>query len=180
MTCSTGITFTTSDSEDLIPQSIRSNYVLIPLSWPCWLLFFGNQAWLAGKSTIYIYKHIHTYIYIYIHMSVCIYIWYIYIYMCVYYRGELPIEMPFSCRDFPMNGAGDDSQDDRSGHRHLPPELLPPPGRRLWARLSADPQDSGGDGQEGGGNRNQGDGWWKDPVQPYDMMAIWGVKNIDL
>ena len=66
-------------------------------------------------------------------MSVCIYIYdtYIYIYMCVYYRGELPIEMPFSCRDFPMNGAGDDSQDDRSGHRHLPPELLPPPGRRL-------------------------------------------------
>ena len=81
--------------------------------------------------------------------------------------------MPISFRYFPMNGAGDDSQDDRSGHRHLPPELLPPPGRRLWARLSADPQDSGGDGQEGGGNLNKGG-----QMMERSGTAIWYDGNM--
>ena len=35
-------------------------------------------------------------------------------------------------------------------------------------------------GKKVGEIATRGDGWWKDPVQPYDMMAIWGVKNIDL
>mmetsp|Transcript_99694 Transcript_99694/g.302696 ORF Transcript_99694/g.302696 Transcript_99694/m.302696 type:complete len:205 (-) Transcript_99694:493-1107(-) len=46
---------------------------------------------------------------------------------------------------------GDDPQDDPRRHRHLPPQLLPPPWRRLRARLPPHPQVRQRAWQEGGG-----------------------------
>ena len=64
---------------------------------------------------------------------------------------RLPSPQTIQAAEFGRFGwaVGDDPQDDRSRHRHLPPELLPPPWGRLRARVPTDPEDCQGDGQEG-------------------------------